>query len=379
MMRKIFGRFDLKNCDKEESIKVAFVCDMDYLMQTSVAIHSLRKTLANKFKCEIAVLLTESDSSGYVAEWAARISTDLFRIYAIEVDITDLEKLHEFDENSICVATPAALAKFILAEVLSDWDKVLYLDGDIIVKDDIRLLWETDFEGNLAAVVVDSGSIYNNFEFLKRFDNYFNSGVMLLNLTQMREAHVAEALVQTKATLRDSSLMDQNVFNLVFDGAVKLLPIRWNCLFVNLSRATALFEIDELNQRYATSYDSLNQLAEDAAIIHYSSKDKPWIAQNAPLHELWYSWYLTAKGEGTLFSRPARMKGLCAGGPIISVLMSVNNAASHLEEAIESILTQTLQNFELICVDYGSTDESANILDVLACGDSRMKVCHTKK
>jgi len=50
------------------------------------------------------------------------------------------------------------------------------------------------------------------------------------------------------------------------------------------------------------------------------------------------------------------------GNPEVSVLMSCYNANRWLREAIESILAQTLASFELILVDDGSTDETANII-----------------
>lgn len=48
--------------------------------------------------------------------------------------------------------------------------------------------------------------------------------------------------------------------------------------------------------------------------------------------------------------------------PQISVLMPVYNAASYLREAVESILGQDFKDFELICVNDGSTDDSGKIL-----------------
>ncbi|MHB8261599.1 MAG: glycosyltransferase family 2 protein [Bacteroidia bacterium] len=49
--------------------------------------------------------------------------------------------------------------------------------------------------------------------------------------------------------------------------------------------------------------------------------------------------------------------------PEISVILPVYNAADYLAEAIESILSQSYQNFELLLINDGSTDNSKNIIN----------------
>lgn len=60
--------------------------------------------------------------------------------------------------------------------------------------------------------------------------------------------------------------------------------------------------------------------------------------------------------------------------PLVSVLLPVYNAASSVQEAIESILRQTYRNFELIIIDDGSTDESGRVIQAIS--DPRIRVIH---
>ncbi|MGG5358109.1 MULTISPECIES: glycosyltransferase family 2 protein [unclassified Enterococcus] len=60
----------------------------------------------------------------------------------------------------------------------------------------------------------------------------------------------------------------------------------------------------------------------------------------------------------------------------ISIIMTVFNAEKYLEKAISSVLAQTFTNFELILVDDGSTDASAEICDRYSEKDGRIKVIH---
>ncbi len=60
--------------------------------------------------------------------------------------------------------------------------------------------------------------------------------------------------------------------------------------------------------------------------------------------------------------------------PLISVLMPVYNAERYLAEAVESILNQTLGDFEFLIVDDGSTDGSLRILERYASRDPRIRL-----
>ncbi len=60
--------------------------------------------------------------------------------------------------------------------------------------------------------------------------------------------------------------------------------------------------------------------------------------------------------------------------PLISVIMPVFNTQDFLAVAIESVLNQTYENFELICVDDGSTDESASIIRSYVAKDKRVSL-----
>ena len=60
--------------------------------------------------------------------------------------------------------------------------------------------------------------------------------------------------------------------------------------------------------------------------------------------------------------------------PVVSVILSVRNGAADLPKAIDTILTQTFTDFELIAIDNGSIDGTAAVLDALS--DPRVRVIH---
>ncbi|MEO5635385.1 MAG: glycosyltransferase family 2 protein, partial [Candidatus Andersenbacteria bacterium] len=60
--------------------------------------------------------------------------------------------------------------------------------------------------------------------------------------------------------------------------------------------------------------------------------------------------------------------------PMLSVIMGVYNREKYIAEAIESVLAQTFQDFELIIIDDGSTDSSLDIIRKYEQRDSRIIV-----
>ncbi len=63
----------------------------------------------------------------------------------------------------------------------------------------------------------------------------------------------------------------------------------------------------------------------------------------------------------------------------ISVVMAVHNGERFLAEAVESVLAQTMREFELIVVNDGSTDSSPRMLERYARSDARLRIIHQKK
>ena len=62
----------------------------------------------------------------------------------------------------------------------------------------------------------------------------------------------------------------------------------------------------------------------------------------------------------------------------ISVIIPVYNKAEYLMPCINSVLCQDFGSFEVVAVDDGSTDDSAELCDAMAAGDARLRVLHTE-
>lgn len=62
--------------------------------------------------------------------------------------------------------------------------------------------------------------------------------------------------------------------------------------------------------------------------------------------------------------------------PVFSIIIPVYNVAPYLRECLDSVLAQTFTDWEAICVDDGSTDNSAMILDEFGARDGRIRIIH---
>ena len=78
------------------------------------------------------------------------------------------------------------------------------------------------------------------------------------------------------------------------------------------------------------------------------------------------------------FVKDQTIKGLFMDkkAPLVSVVVPVYNVERFLDECVESVLKQTMQDFDIILVDDGSTDSSGKSCDELAEKDNRIKVIH---
>ena len=60
--------------------------------------------------------------------------------------------------------------------------------------------------------------------------------------------------------------------------------------------------------------------------------------------------------------------------PCITIIVPVYNVEKYLRRCLDSIIGQTYQNLEILCIDDGSTDSSGEICKQYAAQDERIKV-----
>lgn len=184
----------------------------------------------------------------------------------------------------------AAYWRFALPEILNDIDKLIYLDTDVVVIDDVAKLYEENLGvGEILAgapgigvaeelpmteasrrILLQRG--YSNFK------KYINSGVLLINMKVFREENLLNRFLDIAAS-ENFPLHDQDVLNLVLMNRIKILDWKWNF---------AIHETIDDYPQYLVNIvkDRISNL--DISIVHYVGSSKPWKCASRPLAGLWF-------------------------------------------------------------------------------------------
>lgn len=174
--------------------------------------------------------------------------------------------------------------RLLLPEILPDYQKILYLDSDLIVQADLAEAYNTDITGYLLAAChdADTAGLYNGYEpqkknymdnilKIKEPYNYFQAGVILFNLDEFRATYTTHAMLEFAASNK-WELLDQDVLNYLCQGHVKYLDMAWNVM--TDWRGIRISDIIARAPKYLS--DEYKRAHSAPKIIHYAGPDKPW-------------------------------------------------------------------------------------------------------
>lgn len=277
----------------ERRIPVVMISDDNYAMQTSVAITSLKKNKAAKTLYEVIIVMAEcTEESEKILK---SMDCEACRITVVKVSLDPYKDIKQISHVPI-----ACLLKFDICELVPWHDKIIYLDGDVIVRKDLTELYETELSDNYAAAVKETN-------YLRQKNNLINAGIMIFNAKKMREDHMRDILVDKRKSLGDRGSMDQQTYNIVIKDRIVYLEIKYNCVpgrFLGDSKME--FTIEEINDMYGTAYKTPKQLIDDAVILHFATGNKPWKYTFAPCAKEWYGYYLESPFGNKPFKRYGR-------------------------------------------------------------------------
>ncbi len=164
----------------------------------------------------------------------------------------------------------AATYRILIAEILpEEISRIIYLDCDIVVLDDLSTLFAIPLEGYPIAAVENLG-IQPTARIGLEKGQYFNSGVLVMDLDEWRSRQLGRRVLSYMRNCADSLIFpDQDGLNATLKGAWCRLPLRWNQQPATYSIQSKLSPDDPRAAEY-------REAVAHPAVVHFLGRNKPW-------------------------------------------------------------------------------------------------------
>ncbi len=247
-------------------INVVLAVDDNYVPHAAVTMLSALKTSAMPSRLRFLVLNGNTVSSASRARLEALVTDAGGRIGFIDIDDRDLRWL-PLNRDYISIATYYRLVmhQYLPVEV----EKAIYLDADTIVVEPLEKLWAIDLEGHPVAGAPDDAGLQQARRLrLHARHRYFNAGVMMFDVAQLRKMELAEAILEIFRQQGPYIVsQDQDILNILFCNDTKELPLAWNA-------GTRIYRSNPLRPAY--SRQEAFEAARSPAVVHFTDVKKPW-------------------------------------------------------------------------------------------------------
>ena len=152
-------------------------------------------------------------------------------------------------------------------------ERILYIDPDTIILHSLEPLYDMPFDGCYYIACTHTGKALTKANQVRLGSEeptpYINSGVMMLNLTALRENQSEREIIDyVREYGRRFILPDQDIISALYGEHIKLV----DHMIYNLSdRMLNLYNADLANEKRG-----LRWVCENTAVVHYCGKNKPW-------------------------------------------------------------------------------------------------------
>ena len=256
----------------KKNIPIFFTVDNIYIPFLAVTLQSLVDNITEEYKYSIKILHTN------VSEENKKLIFK-FERENVDIEFVNLNYYIEKIKDKLYTRdyyTSTTYFRLFLPELYPQYDKVLYLDSDIVILKDVAQLYNTEIGTNLVAAVPDD-IIQNNKVFqeyvekvvgVASYKRYFNAGVLLMNLDELRKFNFQDKFMYLLETVKFKVIQDQDYLNRLCKGRVKLLDAGWN--------------------RMPMTDNDIK--IEDIKLIHYNYVYKPWHFDDILYQDIFWSY-----------------------------------------------------------------------------------------
>jgi lipopolysaccharide biosynthesis glycosyltransferase len=216
-------------------ITVFFASDDRYFPYLAVALKSLSDHASDEYIYDVKILSSEFSSENLeVARKMVKPN--------VHVDFCCIEKLIAPLREALKVRlrdyySESIYYRIFIPQLFPNLEKAVYLDSDIVLLDDVAKLYNTDLGDNILGVVTDESVICVPVfcDYVKRHigvkdpAEYFNSGVLVMNLNAFRQAKIRKKFVHLLLKYNFNTVApDQDYLNFLCRGRLTYLDGGWN-------------------------------------------------------------------------------------------------------------------------------------------------------
>ena len=255
---------------------------------------SLKQHSTQNFNYDIVVLTTSmSNRSKYLLQKL------FFQNQNFSIRFYNPEAFFESKNLRVTQGLPIeTYFRIVIPEILPEYDKILYLDGDMVILDDVANLYAEDISNYYIGAVTDICGLGNINGFDEKMRQYYldlgfedchkhiNAGVMLMNTKKIREEYSSDYLIEF-AQQGNFIFEDQDLFNIVCNGKIKYLSYKWNCA----ADPADSYRGWVVSFAPKKEYENFLKAQEDPSILHYAGNEKPWKFPNMQYAEIFWSYF----------------------------------------------------------------------------------------
>ena len=252
----------------EPPINVCFLSDDAYIQHMTVAAVSA----ADHASRPVEIWLVHPGLSAQSQERLACLKEMVpgLTLHLLQCDLSRFDGYPKMEKWPLLI-----YAKLLLPEILPV-NRVIVLDCDMVVMDDLAKLYDTPFPAGIRLAAC-SDLITKKKAAQRGYDSpedYFNAGMLLLDLNALRQEDFSNRVLDVPAAfLRTIQAPEQDLLNRYFHGNYLKLDSRWN-LFADLSR-------HRICSRFPERKEALFAAKKSPGVIHFTTF-KPWNCSALP-------------------------------------------------------------------------------------------------
>lgn len=272
-------------------IPIVLSSDENYSRYMYVTILSILENKNDDTFCDFYLLVPNEFSSFINKEFyklQERYTNCAINFVEMDSDFTKLKM-------SISHITYPTYYRLKMAELLPQYDKVIYLDTDVIVKKDLSEYYNIDLNNNYVGGVCAIGYAINWDKNIKAYESYginnlkdlVNAGVTLWNLKKIREENLTQQLMSMIPN--NYGGQDQDIINIAFHKNIKFVPLKFN-LMTKYPQLTDKTHKDYCLLKEVFGEDNIEEALKSPVIIHYADRVKPWKNSRSWLAFKWWEY-----------------------------------------------------------------------------------------